>query len=60
MLTWCANSVYEAYYKNTLLRNESNSSIAWIGSLQAYFMYSSGLVSGPLMDRYGPRVRQQA
>ncbi|KAG2004010.1 hypothetical protein GB937_009248 [Aspergillus fischeri] len=51
-----AFGVYEAYYKNTLLRNESNSNIAWIGSLQAYFMYSSGLVSGPLMDRYGPRV----
>ncbi|RHZ62612.1 hypothetical protein CDV55_104050 [Aspergillus turcosus] len=51
-----AFGVYEAYYKNTLLRNESDSSIAWIGSLQAYFLYSSGLVSGPLMDRYGPRV----
>ncbi|OOF89864.1 hypothetical protein ASPCADRAFT_212429 [Aspergillus carbonarius ITEM 5010] len=51
-----AFGIYEAYYKNTFLHNESDSNIAWIGSLQAFFMFSAGLISGPLMDRYGPRL----
>ncbi|CAI7579030.1 unnamed protein product [Penicillium manginii] len=36
--------------------DQSDSNIAWIGSLQVFFMFSGGLVSGPLMDRYGPKV----
>ncbi|PWY75042.1 putative MFS monocarboxylate transporter [Aspergillus heteromorphus CBS 117.55] len=51
-----AFGIYEAYYSNTFLKNESDSNIAWIGSIQAFFMFSAGLISGPLMDRYGPRV----
>ncbi|RAH76811.1 putative MFS transporter [Aspergillus japonicus CBS 114.51] len=50
-----AFGIYEAYYQSTFLQNESASNIAWIGSLQAFFMFSAGLISGPLMDRYGPR-----
>jgi MFS family permease len=48
--------IFESYYKSTMLPNESNSNIAWIGSIQVFFMFSAGLVSGPLMDRYGPKV----
>ncbi|RAL14387.1 MCT family MFS transporter [Aspergillus homomorphus CBS 101889] len=51
-----AFGIYEAYYKSTFLKDESASNIAWIGSLQAFFMFSAGLISGPLMDRYGPRI----
>ncbi|PYH95492.1 putative MFS transporter [Aspergillus ellipticus CBS 707.79] len=51
-----AFGIYEAYYSNTFLKDESDSNIAWIGSLQAFFMFSAGLISGPLMDRYGPRI----
>ncbi|KAH8430942.1 MCT family MFS transporter [Aspergillus melleus] len=51
-----AFGIYEAYYGQTLLRGQSASNIAWIGSLQVFFMFSAGLISGPLMDRYGPRV----
>ncbi|RAH44661.1 MCT family MFS transporter [Aspergillus brunneoviolaceus CBS 621.78] len=51
-----AFGIYEAYYQSTFLKNESASNIAWIGSLQAFFMLSAGLISGPLMDRYGPRI----
>lgn len=40
-----------------MLPHESQSSIAWIGSIQVFFMFSAGLISGPLMDRYGPKVR---
>ncbi|PYI31583.1 MFS general substrate transporter [Aspergillus indologenus CBS 114.80] len=49
-------AIYEAYYQSTFLPNESASNIAWIGSLQAFFMFSAGLISGPLMDRDGPRI----
>ncbi|KAJ5235785.1 MFS monocarboxylate transporter [Penicillium citrinum] len=51
-----AFGIYEAYYRETFLSDQSESNIAWIGSLQAFFMFSGGLISGPLMDRYGPKV----
>ncbi|KAJ5727629.1 MFS monocarboxylate transporter [Penicillium malachiteum] len=51
-----AFGIYETYYQETFLKNETSSNIAWIGSLQTFFMFSAGLVSGPLMDRFGPRV----
>ncbi|OGE47147.1 hypothetical protein PENARI_c059G07417 [Penicillium arizonense] len=47
--------IYESYYKATFLSAQSESHIAWIGSLQAFFMFSAGLISGPMMDRYGPK-----
>ena len=34
----------------------SPSAIAWIGSLQAFFVFAGGLVGGPLFDRYGAKV----
>jgi len=34
----------------------SESTISWIGSLQVFFMFAAGLISGPLADRYGPKV----
>ncbi|KAF7586459.1 hypothetical protein BBP40_008819 [Aspergillus hancockii] len=54
----CINAfgIYEAYYKQTFLKNESESTIAWIGSLQVFFMFSAGLISGSFMDSYGPKV----
>ncbi|KAL5339375.1 major facilitator superfamily domain-containing protein [Aspergillus crustosus] len=48
--------VYQAYYQANQLRNESPSSIAWIGSLQSFFIFSASLVGGPLFDRYGSKV----
>ncbi|KAJ5676118.1 hypothetical protein N7462_009015 [Penicillium macrosclerotiorum] len=51
-----AFGIYESYYRSTFLKNESESNIAWIGSLQVFFMFSAGLVSGPMMDRYGPKI----
>ncbi|EER23877.1 Major Facilitator Superfamily protein [Coccidioides posadasii C735 delta SOWgp] len=47
--------VLESYYFSNLLRGSSHSEIAWIGSLQAFFMCTTGLVSGPLVDRYGTK-----
>ncbi|OKL64276.1 hypothetical protein UA08_00235 [Talaromyces atroroseus] len=51
-----AFGIYQAYYKQTFLSNESDSNISWIGSLQVFFMFAGGLVAGPLMDRYGPKI----
>jgi len=51
-----AFGVYEDYYLNTKLPSESPSNIAWIGSLQLFFQFFGGLVSGPITDINGPRI----
>ncbi|KAK2740298.1 hypothetical protein FQN57_006178 [Myotisia sp. PD_48] len=51
--TW---AVYQSYYYDTVLHGTSRSQIAWIGSLQAFFICVVGLISGPLMDRYGTKL----
>ncbi|KAL4895398.1 putative monocarboxylate transporter [Aspergillus ambiguus] len=44
------------YYTKTLLPDQSPSSISWIGSVQAFFLYLLGVLSGPFSDRYGVRA----
>ncbi|KAI9827424.1 MAG: hypothetical protein M1819_006965 [Sarea resinae] len=51
-----AFGVYQAYYAQTFLRDKTASDIAWIGSIQFFFQFSAGSLSGPVTDRYGPRV----
>ncbi|KAK4050262.1 hypothetical protein OIV83_003583 [Microbotryomycetes sp. JL201] len=41
----------QAYYTSTRYPNESPSTIAWVGSLQMFFIFVGGAVSGPLYDR---------
>ncbi|KAH0280876.1 MFS general substrate transporter, partial [Aureobasidium melanogenum] len=48
--------VYETYYLKTYLHGYSPSTVAWIGSIQAWVQLSSTLISGPISDRYGPMV----
>ncbi|KAK0701979.1 major facilitator superfamily domain-containing protein, partial [Lasiosphaeria miniovina] len=48
--------VYETYYLETFLAGYSPSTVAWIGSIQAFAQFSATLLSGPLSDRYGPLV----
>ncbi|KAL1960077.1 hypothetical protein VTO42DRAFT_249 [Malbranchea cinnamomea] len=47
--------VYQSYYREVILSKNSHSQIAWIGSLQSFFMCSTGMLSGPLTDRFGTR-----
>ncbi|KAI0908377.1 monocarboxylate permease-like protein [Ustulina deusta] len=47
--------VFQTYYVQNQLGDQSSSRIAWIGSLQFYLIFSAGLLAGPLFDRYGPR-----
>ncbi|KZP00834.1 MFS general substrate transporter [Calocera viscosa TUFC12733] len=46
-----AYGVYQTYYIQTLLPSYSASSISWIGSLQTYFLFAVGIITGPLFDR---------
>lgn len=62
---WCTafcsfgwiNSVgtFQEYYENGPLSNYSASTVAWITSLEIFFMSAMGPVVGQLFDRYGPR-----
>ncbi|KAG9226495.1 hypothetical protein CCMSSC00406_0005838 [Pleurotus cornucopiae] len=42
--------VFQAYYQETLLKDSSTSSIAWIGSIQYALIFLPGLVVGRLFD----------
>lgn len=48
--------VYETYYLQTFLSHYSPSTVAWIGSIQAFAQFSATLISGPITDRYGAMV----
>jgi hypothetical protein len=50
------NSVFQEYYQTHQLRNETPSSISWIGSLQIFFLFGGTLFGGPLFDRFGEKV----
>ncbi|KAJ4045800.1 hypothetical protein NW761_007818 [Fusarium oxysporum] len=62
---WCTsfcsfgwiNSIgaFQEYYQNDLLSQYSSSTIAWIPSLQIFFMMGTGPIIGALHDNYGPR-----
>ncbi|KAL4780624.1 major facilitator superfamily domain-containing protein [Aspergillus varians] len=62
---WCCsfsspgwiNSVgsFQQYYEVGPLKDSSSSTIAWIPSLQIFFMFALGPVVGLLFDNYGPR-----
>ncbi|RAL03683.1 MCT family MFS transporter [Aspergillus ibericus CBS 121593] len=62
--SWCVlfcsfgwiNSIgtFQEYYETDLLREYSASTIAWIPSLQIFFMYAMSAVVGLLYDHFGP------
>lgn len=41
---------YQAYYETNLLKESSSSSIAWIGSIQAFLLLEVGALTGPIYD----------
>ncbi|OAL06077.1 MFS general substrate transporter [Phaeosphaeriaceae sp. SRC1lsM3a] len=41
---------FQAYYRTTLLPNETPSAISWIGTVQAWLLIFFGVMSGPLFD----------
>ena len=42
--------VFETYYVSSLISAESESNVAWIGSLQGFLLFVVGGISGPLYD----------
>lgn len=48
--------VFLPYYMKYQLSNYSPDSIAWIGSVQVTLTFATGIVGGPLFDRYGTIV----
>jgi hypothetical protein len=52
-----STGVFFEYYLKHQLRDETADKIAWIGSLSSFIQFGSGVVSGPMFDRYGAWVR---
>lgn len=44
------------YYITHQLVGRSADDIAWIGSVSAYLQFFSGMIGGPLFDRFGVKV----
>ena len=51
-----AYGVFQEYYMTHQLRGDSIDKIAWIGSVASFMQFSTGVVGGPLFDRYGAWV----
>nr|VWP00292.1 Bud site selection protein 6 [Ganoderma boninense] len=47
---------FQDYYESTLLPSSSSASISLIGSLQVFFLYAGGPVTGRIFDAYGTTV----
>ena len=47
---------FQNYYKSTLLPSSSSASISLIGSLQVFFLYAAGPLTGRIFDAYGTSV----
>jgi len=46
--TW---GIYQTYYSLEILKTSSSSTIAWIGSVQAFLLLFVGALTGPLYVR---------
>ncbi|KAL4942557.1 hypothetical protein BDV06DRAFT_191903 [Aspergillus oleicola] len=53
-----ANSfgVFEEYYIENQLADQSQSNISWIGALEVFFIFAGSIVTGPFLDIFGPEV----
>ncbi|KAH7163549.1 major facilitator superfamily domain-containing protein [Dactylonectria estremocensis] len=45
--------IFQAYYMFNQMPDRSADDIAWIGSIQAFLIFATGAVGGPLFDRFG-------
>ncbi|KAF5350734.1 hypothetical protein D9757_012592 [Collybiopsis confluens] len=50
-LNYASNAYLPAYYTTTFITNESTSTVAWIGGVNASFAIFTGLISGRLFDK---------
>lgn len=45
--------LFVEYYLTHQLQGQTESTISWIGSMQSFLQFLSGMLAGPLFDRYG-------
>jgi MFS family permease len=50
--------VFQTYYSEVLLPDESESSIGWIGAVNVFILFAGSLVTGRILDLFGPAVSQ--
>ncbi|KAI9733911.1 MAG: hypothetical protein M1834_002566 [Cirrosporium novae-zelandiae] len=50
-----ACGIFQYYYQDVLLKDQSTSSLAWITTLQIFLLFCFGPIIGKLVDVYGPR-----
>ncbi len=43
--------VYQSYYQDSFMHNESSSTVSWIGSLQSFLLLVVSVFTGPLFDK---------
>lgn len=55
-----AYGVFQEYYKEHILQNESDSTLSWIGSVSIFLLYGMAPLAGILVDRVGPTVRARS
>ncbi|KAL2816053.1 major facilitator superfamily domain-containing protein [Aspergillus cavernicola] len=48
--------VFQEYYLQHQLAHESDSTVAWLGGVSIFFIFISSVVSGSLLDMFGPRM----
>lgn len=51
LMLFLQKGVYQTFYEQILLPNETSSNISWIGSIQAFLLVFIGVFTGPLFDR---------
>lgn len=42
---------YQSFYESGQLFTQTSSNISWIGSIQAFFVFATGAIAGPIFDR---------
>lgn len=52
--------VLQEYYSTHQLRDHTHDQIAWIGSVSSFIQFSGGAIGGPMFDRYGAWVSDNA
>ncbi|PWY96643.1 MFS general substrate transporter [Aspergillus sclerotioniger CBS 115572] len=48
--------VFLEYYKTAQLSDQSESTIAWIAAIVIFFIFGVSVISGPLLDTFGPKL----
>lgn len=52
-----SNGIFIEYYLSHQLNHRTADDVAWIGSLSNFIQFGSGVIGGPMFDRYGAWVR---